>query len=79
MCRIVGYIGPRQAAPTPILLKRLKRLEYRGYDSAGLALISSANQLAVYKTKGKVANLAKYVQGKDTEANVDQLLHAQRQ
>jgi glucosamine--fructose-6-phosphate aminotransferase (isomerizing) len=48
---IVGYIGPRQAAP--ILLKGLKRLEFRCYDSAGLAIINSANQLAVYKTKGK--------------------------
>lgn len=68
MCGIVGYIGPRQVAP--ILLKGLKRLEYRGYDSAGLAIINSANQLAVYKTKGKVADLARYVQGKDTSGTM---------
>ena len=68
MCGIVGYIGTKDASP--ILLKGLKRLEYRGYDSAGMALINSANQLAVYKTKGKVANLAKYVQGKDTRGTI---------
>ncbi len=68
MCGIVGYIGPREAGP--ILLKGLKRLEYRGYDSAGLALINSANQLAVYKTKGKVADLARYLQGKDNAGTI---------
>ncbi len=68
MCGIVGYIGTKDA--TPILLKGLKRLEYRGYDSAGLALINSANQLAVYKTKGKVADLARYIQGKDTSGTI---------
>ncbi len=68
MCGIVGYIGTKQASP--ILLKGLKRLEYRGYDSAGLALINSANQLAIYKTKGKVADLARYIQGKDTSGTI---------
>ena len=72
MCGIVGYIGTKDA--TPILLKGLKRLEYRGYDSAGLAIINSANnqanQLAVYKTKGKVADLARYIQGKDTSGTI---------
>ena len=48
---IVGYIGQRKAYP--ILIKGMKRLEYRGYDSAGVALISDNRQLNVYKAKGK--------------------------
>lgn len=63
MCGIVGYIGARDAYP--ILIKGLKRLEYRGYDSAGLALVTNNDQLAVYKTKGKVADLEYYVLDKD--------------
>lgn len=63
MCGIVGYLGKRQAYP--VLIKGLKRLEYRGYDSAGVALLTDDNDLRVYKTKGKVADLENYVADKD--------------
>ena len=59
MCGIVGYIGTKREA-YPILIKGLQRLEYRGYDSAGVALINKGNELNVYKTKGKVADLEEY-------------------
>ena len=68
MCGIVGYIGKRNAYP--VLIKGLKRLEYRGYDSAGVALITDKNELAVYKTKGKVADLEAYAADKDTSGCV---------
>ena len=55
MCGIVGYIG--QSDAYPVLIEGLKKLEYRGYDSAGVALISNQDKLNVYKTKGKVSNL----------------------
>ena len=55
MCGIVGYTGPRDAAP--ILLEGLARLEYRGYDSAGLALVTADGELFVEKRAGKLANL----------------------
>ena len=64
MCGIVGYIGKRNAYP--ILIKGLHRLEYRGYDSAGVALINPEGQLNVYKAKGKVADLEHAVADKDT-------------
>ena len=63
MCGIVGYIGKQQAYP--ILIKGLRRLEYRGYDSAGVALINDNNELNVFKTKGKVDNLTEYCSDKD--------------
>ena len=65
MCGIVAYIGPREAYP--IILKGLKRLEYRGYDSSGVALLN--NDLRVYKKKGKVADLEESLVGKDLHAH----------
>lgn len=68
MCGIVGYIGHREAYP--ILIKGLKRLEYRGYDSAGVALINDNGDLNVYKTKGKVADLEAFCRDKNVSGNV---------
>ena len=68
MCGIVGYIGHRPAYP--ILVKGLKRLEYRGYDSAGVALIDDAQHLNIYKTKGKVSDLEAFTQQKDTSGTI---------
>lgn len=65
MCGIVAYIGPRQAYP--IIIKGLKRLEYRGYDSAGVALLNHG--MKVYKKKGKVAELEETLVGKDLDAS----------
>lgn len=64
MCGIVGYTGPREAYP--IILKGLKRLEYRGYDSSGVALLNE--DLKVYKKKGKVAELEDTLVGKNVHA-----------
>jgi len=66
MCGIVAYIGKQEAYP--ILIKGLKRLEYRGYDSAGVSLIN--NGLHVYKCKGKVSDLEAFVEGKDISGSV---------
>ncbi|RXK85352.1 glutamine--fructose-6-phosphate transaminase (isomerizing) [Filimonas effusa] len=66
MCGIVGYTGPREAYP--IVLKGLKRLEYRGYDSAGVALIN--HSLKVYKKKGKVADLEETLIGQDVHGHI---------
>ena len=68
MCGIVGYIGTRQAYP--ILVNGLKRLEYRGYDSAGVAMINDKGDLNVYKTKGKVADLEAFCADKDIAGTV---------
>jgi glutamine---fructose-6-phosphate transaminase (isomerizing) len=66
MCGIVAYIGSKEAYP--IILKGLKRLEYRGYDSSGVALLNAG--LNVYKKKGKVADLEETLVGKDLHANI---------
>jgi glucosamine--fructose-6-phosphate aminotransferase (isomerizing) len=66
MCGIVAYLGPKQAYP--ILINGLRRLEYRGYDSAGVALLNS--KLNVYKTKGKVADLEAFVQDVDISGTI---------
>ena len=61
MCGIVGYVGPRDAAP--ILLEGLRRLEYRGYDSAGIALRTEQGTVFVEKRAGKLSNLTTHLNG----------------
>ena len=61
MCGIVGYVGPRDAAP--ILLEGLRRLEYRGYDSAGIALLTEGGEVFIEKKAGKLTNLTDHLNG----------------
>lgn len=67
MCGIVAYIGKKEAYP--IIIKGLKRLEYRGYDSAGIALLNNG-KINLYKKQGKVSTLEEYVEGKDTGGKI---------
>ncbi|MCT4562491.1 MAG: glutamine--fructose-6-phosphate transaminase (isomerizing) [Crocinitomicaceae bacterium] len=67
MCGIVAYLGKKEAYP--ILIKGLERLEYRGYDSAGVALFNNGN-LNLYKKQGKVANLVEFAKDKDTSGSL---------
>ena len=66
MCGIVGYIGDKNAYP--ILINGLKRLEYRGYDSAGISLLK--DDIQVYKKKGKVADLERFASDKDVSGQI---------
>ncbi len=68
MCGIVGYVGSREAFP--ILIKGLKRLEYRGYDSSGVALINDSGELNVYKCQGKVAALETFAEAHNTMGTI---------
>ena len=68
MCGIVAYIGHQEAYP--ILIEGLKRLEYRGYDSAGVALLNANDELNVYKAKGKVSDLEAYASSRDTSGHI---------
>lgn len=69
MCGIVGYLGTQREA-YPILIKGLKRLEYRGYDSAGVALINESNTLSIFKAKGKVSDLENFCSEKDITGSI---------
>ncbi len=68
MCGIVGYVGSRDAFP--ILIKGLKRLEYRGYDSSGVALINDEGDLNIYKCQGKVAALETHAEAYNTSGSI---------
>ena len=67
MCGIVAYIGTKEACP--IIIKGLQRLEYRGYDSAGIALLQQ-DGLNLFKTKGKVSDLQDFLKGKNTQSTI---------
>ena len=73
MCGIVGYIG--SGSVYDVLIKGLHRLEYRGYDSAGIALVNKDGRLSVYKAKGKVKNLESYCEDKNTNDAVAGIAH----
>ena len=68
MCGNVGYIGSKQACP--ILIKGLRRLEYRGYDSAGVSMINDRGELNVFKAKGKVDDLVAFLDDKDVSGTI---------
>jgi glutamine---fructose-6-phosphate transaminase (isomerizing) len=68
MCGIVAYMGEREAYP--ILIKGLHRLEYRGYDSAGVALLKRGENIKLYKCKGKVADLEAFTENKDKSGTI---------
>ena len=68
MCGIVGYIGNKDAYP--ILINGLKRLEYRGYDSAGVSLLNGKNDISILKKKGKVGELDEYARQHDISGNI---------
>jgi glucosamine--fructose-6-phosphate aminotransferase (isomerizing) len=68
MCGIVAYVGKRE--PLPILIKGLKRLEYRGYDSAGIAVIGDSGETEVYKKQGKVQELEDFIGDKEIKSTI---------
>lgn len=68
MCGIVGYVGPRNA--TPILVEGLRRLEYRGYDSAGIAVISDAGELERRRASGKLKNLEAVLESQPVSGHI---------
>src|SRR5215216_6726165 len=75
MCAIVAYVGPREAYP--IILKGLKRLEYRGYDSAGVALLNHG--MKVFKKKGRVSDLEESVVGEDMSGNIENYIQIKKE
>ena len=68
MCGIVAYVGHQQACP--IIIKGLHRLEYRGYDSAGVGIIHPDGELDVYKCKGNVSDLEHFLEGKNSQGSI---------